>query len=97
MLPFVKLKVAKLKDPVLIFVIVAGGLLLHHGKPPDEREHTTFEMTMMGVGICFLIFGLVYLIAIWLKGSVSNPHEGAILSGVQQNVDEDRRRRGSDE
>lgn len=91
------LNIGKLKDPVLVFVVLTGGSLLHFGKPTDGSVRTMIEMIMTGMGMAFFLLGLAYLLIMWVRGTVSNSDEDAIFSGVKQNVKEDRRRRGFDE
>lgn len=91
------LNLGKFKPPVILFVLLSGGLLLHFGKPPEGRPHNNFEMVIMGVGASIILIGVVTLIVLWLRGTASNARERAIVSSLRQIIAEDHKQRGTDD
>ena len=91
-MPIIKnFKIGTFTDQRFLFCAIAGLGLLHYGQPPEGREHTTFEMILMGSGVVFLFAGVGIIIADHMTGYVTNQHEQNIESGFRINVAEDQR------
>ena len=89
-MPIIKnFKIGTFTDQRFLFCAIAGLGLLHYGQPPEGREHTTFEMILMGSGVVFLFAGVGSLLPIHMTGYVTNQHEQNIESGFRINVAED--------
>ena len=87
---------AKLTDQSAIFALVAAGLLLHYGRPPEGREHNTLELCLMAFGAIVLALGVGHRIYVEVRGSPANSHERNVLNGLRANIREDQERRGND-
>lgn len=86
--------IGKIKDQGLLYIFLAGTAMLYFGKAQPQRERSIADIALTGGGALVLIFGCVYVVVVLLKGEPSNSQERLIESGMIENIQEDRRRRG---